>query len=107
MFPINDIKGKTIAFGGRALGERQPKYLNSPETKLYNKSRNLFGLSLSREGIKRLDYAVLVEYMDFIIPFQYGIDNLVASLGVGILSALIPAWRSIQVRIADGLRRIG
>ncbi len=85
MFPINDIQGRTIAFGGRALGDRQPKYLNSPETRLYNKSRNLFGLSFSREGIKRLDYAVLVEgYLDFIIPFQHGIDNLVASLGTSL-----------------------
>ncbi len=85
MFPITDIRGRIIAFGGRTLGERPPKYLNSPETRLYNKSRNLFGLSFSREGIKKLDYAVLVEgYMDFIIPFQYGIDNLVASLGTSL-----------------------
>jgi DNA primase len=85
MFPIADVRGRVIAFGGRALGDRQPKYLNSPETKLYNKSRNLFGLSFSRDGIKRLDCAVLVEgYMDFIIPFQYGIDNLVASLGTSL-----------------------
>ncbi len=85
MFPITDIRGRIIAFGGRALGERQPKYLNSPETRLYNKSRNLFGLSYSREGIKKLDCAVLVEgYMDFIIPFQYGVDNLVASLGTSL-----------------------
>jgi DNA primase len=85
IFPITDIRGRVIAFGGRALGDRVPKYLNSPETRLYNKSRNLFGLSFSREGIKKLDYAVLVEgYMDFIIPFQYGIDNLVASLGTSL-----------------------
>jgi DNA primase len=85
MFPITDIRGRIIAFGGRALGDRQPKYLNSPETRLYNKSRNLFGLSFSREGIKKQNYAVLVEgYMDFIIPFQYGIDNLVASLGTSL-----------------------
>jgi len=85
MFPITDIRGRIIAFGGRALGDRQPKYLNSPETKLYNKSRNLFGLSFSREGIKKQNCAVLVEgYMDFIIPFQCGIDNLVASLGTSL-----------------------
>jgi DNA primase len=85
MFPITDIRGRTIAFGGRAMGDQQPKYLNSPETKLYNKSRNLFGLSYSRGGIQKQDCAVLVEgYMDFLIPFQHGVDNMVASLGTSL-----------------------
>ncbi len=85
MFPITDPRGRIIAFGGRAMGDRQPKYLNSPETRLYNKSRNLFGLSHSREAIKKLDFAVLVEgYMDFILPFQQGVENLVASLGTSL-----------------------
>ncbi|MEJ2245528.1 MAG: DNA primase [Acidobacteriota bacterium] len=85
IFPITDVQGRTIAFGGRAMGDRQPKYLNSPETKLYNKSRNLFGLSFSKESIKERDHAVLVEgYMDFIIPFQHGVQNLVASLGTSL-----------------------
>jgi DNA primase len=85
MFPITDIRGRVIAFGGRALGDRQPKYLNSPETRLYNKSRNLFGLSYSREEIKKQDFAVLVEgYMDFLLPFQHGIENIVASLGTSL-----------------------
>lgn len=85
MFPITDVRGRTIAFGGRALGDRQPKYLNSPETRLYNKSRNLFGLSYSREAIKRQDCAILVEgYMDFVVPYQFGVENLVASLGTSL-----------------------
>jgi DNA primase len=85
MFPINDIQGRTVAFGARAMDGRPPKYLNSPETKLYNKSRNLYGLGLSKDAIKARDYAILVEgYMDFIIPFQYGVDNLVASLGTSL-----------------------
>ena len=85
MFPITDVRGRIRAFGGRAMGERLPKYLNSPETKLYNKSRNLYGLSFAREAIKRSDNAILVEgYMDFIIPFQYGVENLVASLGTSL-----------------------
>jgi DNA primase len=85
MFPITDLRGRVIAFGGRAMGDRQPKYLNSPETRLYNKSRNLFGLSFAREAIKRHDFAVLVEgYMDFVIPFQYGVENMVASLGTSL-----------------------
>jgi DNA primase len=85
MFPIADVRGRIIAFGGRAMGDKQPKYLNSPETRLYNKSRNLYGLNFSREGIKRSGFAILVEgYMDFVVPFQYGIDNLVASLGTSL-----------------------
>jgi DNA primase len=85
MFPITDVRGRVIAFGGRAMGDHQPKYLNSPETRLYNKSRNLFGLSFSKEAVKKLDFAVLVEgYMDFVVPFQYGVENLVASLGTSL-----------------------
>jgi DNA primase len=85
IFPITDVQGRVIAFGGRAMGDRQPKYLNSPETRLYNKSRNLFGLSFSKDAIKERDRAVLVEgYMDFIIPFQHGVKNLVASLGTSL-----------------------
>ena len=87
MFPITDIQGRVVAFGGRALGDSQPKYLNSPETRLYNKSRNLYGLNFSREGIKRADFAILVEgYMDLIVPCQFGIDNVVASLGTSLTS---------------------
>jgi DNA primase len=85
MFPITDVQGRTVAFGGRAMGDRSPKYLNSPETKLYNKSRNLYGLSFSREAIRTQEQAILVEgYMDFIIPFQYGVQNVVASLGTSL-----------------------
>jgi DNA primase len=85
MFPITDVQGRPLAFGGRTMGDRPPKYLNSPETRLYNKSRNLFGLSFSKEAIKAQDEAILVEgYMDFIIPFQHGVENLIASLGTAL-----------------------
>jgi DNA primase len=85
MFPITDIQGRTVAFGARAMGDRPPKYLNSPETKLYNKSRNLYGLSFAKEAIKTRDHAILVEgYMDFVIPFQHGVENMVASLGTSL-----------------------
>jgi DNA primase len=85
MFPIADVQGRTVAFGARAMGDKPPKYLNSPETRLYNKSRNLFGLSFSKEAIKARGHAILVEgYMDFIIPFQHGVDNVVASLGTSL-----------------------
>jgi DNA primase len=85
MFPITDVQGRPVAFGARAMGDKPPKYLNSPETKLYNKSRNLYGLSFSKEAIKASDRAILVEgYMDFIIPFQHGVENVVASLGTSL-----------------------
>ena len=85
MFPITDIQGRTVAFGARAMHDRPPKYLNSPETRLYNKSRNLFGLSYSKDAIRKCGNAILVEgYMDCIIPFQYGIDNIVASCGTSL-----------------------
>ena len=85
MFPISDIQGRTVAFGARAMDSRPPKYLNSPETRLYNKSRNLFGLSHSKDAIRKRGNAILVEgYMDCIIPFQYGVDNVVASCGTSL-----------------------
>jgi DNA primase len=85
MFPINDIQGTTVAFGARAMNDRPPKYLNSPETAIYNKSRNLYGLSFSKEAIKAEGQAILVEgYMDFVVPFQHGVKNLVASLGTSL-----------------------
>ncbi len=85
MFPICDTQGKTVAFGGRIIGEGEPKYLNSPETAVYTKGQHLFGLSYSRDSIRKRDYAILVEgYMDFLIPFQAGIRNLVATLGTAL-----------------------
>lgn len=85
MFPITDVQGRPVAFGARAMDGRPPKYLNSPETRLYNKSRNLYGLSFAKEAIKELGYAILVEgYMDFVVPFQQGVTNLVASLGTSL-----------------------
>jgi DNA primase len=85
MFPICDAQGRVIAFGGRILGEGEPKYLNSPETALYTKGQNLFGLSYAKDYIRRQGYAILVEgYLDFLIPFQHGVRNLVASLGTAL-----------------------
>lgn len=85
MFPICDTQGKTVAFGGRIIGEGEPKYLNSPETAVYTKGQHLFGLSYSRDSIRQRDYGILVEgYLDFLIPFQEGVRNLVASLGTAL-----------------------
>ena len=85
IFPICDAQGRVVAFGGRILGEGEPKYLNSPETSLYTKGQNLFGLSYARDTIRRKEFAILVEgYMDFLIPYQAGVRNLVASLGTAL-----------------------
>ncbi len=85
MVPIRDLNGRTIAFGGRILGDGNPKYLNSRETSLYIKSRHLFGLDLARDQIRRQESAVLVEgYFDMIVPYLHGVQNIVASLGTSL-----------------------
>ena len=83
IIPIMDLKGKVIGFGSRSLrDEDQPKYLNSPETPLFNKSKTLFALDKARTSISRADCAVVVEgYFDAIALHEAGIDNVVASLG--------------------------
>lgn len=82
IFPILDYKGQTVAFGGRILGDGQPKYLNSPETAYFHKSQNLYGLYQAAAAIRREDEAVLMEgYMDVIAAHQAGVDTAVASLG--------------------------
>lgn len=85
MFPISDTQSRVVAFGGRIIGDGEPKYLNSPETAVYTKGQHLFGLSHSRDSIRQRDYGILVEgYLDFLIPFQEGVRNLVASLGTAL-----------------------
>jgi DNA primase len=86
IFPVFDVQGKPIAFGGRTLDpDGDPKYLNSPETPAYTKGRNLYGLHLTRDEIRRQGFAILVEgYLDLIIPFQHGVRNVVASLGTAL-----------------------
>jgi DNA primase len=82
MIPIHDVMGRVIAFGGRTLGEDQPKYLNSPETELFNKGKTLFALDKAKTGISQKDQAVIVEgYFDAIALHSAGINNVVASLG--------------------------
>ncbi|HSE43204.1 MAG TPA: DNA primase [Acidobacteriota bacterium] len=87
MIPIHDIHGNIIGFGGRIFkgnGE-EAKYLNSPETSLYSKSHQLFGLYFSKEHIQEQKFAILVEgYFDLIVPFQSGHTNIVASLGTSL-----------------------
>jgi len=82
MFPIHDRRGRVIGFGGRALGDETPKYLNSPETELFHKGRELYGLYEARKLSKDLHNLVVVEgYMDVVALSQFGITNVVATLG--------------------------
>lgn len=85
VFPIRDLQDRVVAFGGRTLGEEQPKYLNSPETPVYVKSRHLYALNLSRREVVKEGFAVLVEgYTDVILLWQHGIRNVAATLGTAL-----------------------
>ena len=90
MFPISNESGKVVAFGGRALGDDQPKYLNSPETPIYTKSRVLYHLDRAGNAIRKADAAVLVEgYMDSIAVASAGIERVVASCGTSLTDSQI------------------
>ena len=85
MFPIMDVNNRVIGFGGRVMGDAKPKYLNSPETKIFDKSRNLYGLNIARTS--RKPYLIVCEgYMDVIAMHQAGFTNAVASLGTALTS---------------------
>ena len=98
MFPIMDINNKVIGFGGRVMGDAKPKYLNSPETKLFDKSRNLYGLNAAR--ISRKSNMIICEgYMDVISLHQAGFTQAVASLG----TALTPGQAALMKRYTDNV----
>ena len=85
IFPIVDLKDRVLGFGARVLDASLPKYINSPETVIYSKGRNLYGLNLSKEYIKKEGYALVVEgYLDFIVPYQAGVGNIIATLGTAL-----------------------
>lgn len=91
MIPIHDLQGRVIGFGGRTLGDEQPKYLNSPETELFDKGKTLFALDKARAAVAKQDRAVVVEgYFDVIALHAAGITNVVAALGT--------ALSAVQVR---------
>ncbi len=87
MFPIRDARGRAIGFGGRILGDGEPKYLNSPETVLFHKGRELYGLYEARQALRSIDRLVVVEgYMDVVALARNGIDFAVATLGTATTS---------------------
>ena len=100
IFPIHDRRGRVIAFGGRALSDDGPKYLNSPETALYHKSRELYGLYQARQRSGRLDDIIVVEgYMDVVALAQFGFSNVVATSGTATTAMQV----EILFRAADSV----
>lgn len=98
MFPIMDINNKVIGFGGRVMGDAKPKYLNSPETKLFDKSRNLYGLNAARTA-RKPNLIICEGYMDVISMHQAGFNQAVASLG----TALTPGQARLMKRYTDNV----
>lgn len=98
MFPIIDVQGKVVGFGGRIMGDGQPKYLNSPETPIFNKSNTLYNLNLAKNALGKEKQLIVVEgYMDVIALYQNGIQNVVATLG----TALTTSHGRLLKRYAD------
>ncbi len=98
MFPIHDQRGNVIAFGGRILDKGEPKYMNSPETPVFEKGRELYGQLQARDAIRKTGSAVVVEgYMDVVALAQHGIENAVATLG----TATTPAHVQRLLRLAE------
>jgi DNA primase len=100
MFPISNESGKVIAFGGRAMGDDQPKYMNSPETPIYSKSNVLYHLDRAKEALRHSDFAVLVEgYMDAIAVARAGVGNVVASCGTSLAEPQIKLLSRFTQRV--------
>lgn len=101
IFPISDVEGGIIAFGGRVMDDSMPKYLNSPDTPLFHKSATLYGLDAARESIRKKGYTVLVEgYMDAILCHQFGFPNTVAPLGTALTKGHLKALRRFARKVA-------
>ena len=100
MFPILDSRGNVIGFGGRVIGEGEPKYLNSPETPLFEKGRELYGLYQARRAIRDANQVIVVEgYMDVVALAQHGVENAVATLG----TATTPVHVGKLLKLADNV----
>ena len=96
MFPIRDLKGTIVGFGGRALGDDHAKYMNTPETPIFHKSNQLFGLHQARDGIRKENGVVVVEgYLDVITAHQAGFANVVAPMGTALTTEQVQALRKL------------
>ena len=104
MFPIFDIRGRTIGFGARVLDDSLPKYINSPETPIFDKSSILYGINLTREAIRQQDRTVIVEgYMDVITAHQNGFGNVVASMGTAVTERQILTIKRLSKNLVFAL----
>jgi len=104
MFPILDIRGQITGFGGRALDDSMPKYTNSPQTPLFDKSGTLYGINLAKDAIREQDTAVIVEgYMDVITAHQNGFNNAVASMGTAVTEKQVGILKRLTRNMALAL----
>jgi DNA primase len=104
IFPIRDIRGHVIGFGGRALGDSKPKYLNSPQTLLFEKSSALYGIDMARDAIKQAGQVVIVEgYVDAVIAHQYGTKQTVACIGSAITEKHIQQLKKLTKQVTLAL----
>jgi len=104
LFSIANREGQVVGFGGRALGDEQPKYLNSPRTPLFDKSALVYGIDLARDAARKSDQVVIVEgYMDVIAAHQFGYENVVAAMGTALTDAQVGAVKRLSKRIVLAL----
>ncbi|MFC2007161.1 DNA primase [Chloroflexota bacterium] len=104
IFPIRDNRGRTIGFGARALDDSQPKYLNSPQTPLFDKSSILYGIDLAASAIRQHDMAIIVEgYIDVITAHQNGINNVVASMGTAVTETQVAMLKKLSKNLVLAL----
>jgi len=106
IFPISDVKNACIGFGARVMDKGLPKYINSPETAVYRKGSCLYNFASAKDAVRRQDRILIVEgYLDCIVPFQYGVHNIVASLGTALTpeqARLIRRYTNSVVMVYDG-----
>lgn len=104
MFPIRDIRGRVIGFGGRVLDASEPKYMNSPQSPIFDKGSVLYGIDLARGPIRSLNQVIIVEgYMDVIMAHQHGIGNVVASMGTALTETQLRTLSRLTKRFALAL----
>lgn len=97
IFPIRNLRGEIVGFGGRALGDAQPKYLNTPQTLLFDKSQVLYGLDLARDAIRAANATVIVEgYVDVLMAHQHGFRNVVAPLGTALTAEHVALLKKLS-----------
>jgi len=104
VFPIRDVRGHTVGFGARALDDSTPKYLNSPQTPIFDKSSVLYGIDQAKTAIREHGFAIVVEgYMDVLIAHQYGRKNVVASMGTALTEKQVRAIKKLTKKLVLAL----